>query len=168
MANIEKWVNELQCEIDDLKRATRNSSQTGGVVVDDLGHAAHYATLTLPTGKTLRDYDYIYISLVGVYGDVFLSTLVRPRLDKKQAGTQFYFVGNGTYNFDVDVTADNSLLIAQRTSEDIDGSEYYVQGIKLANANNSRGESVIKKATSAVKTAVKKATTRKTKKGANK
>ena len=97
MANIEKWVNELQSEIDDLKRATRALSPTGGVVVDDLGHAAHYASLTLPTGKTLRDYDYIYISLVSEYGDVLLSTLIRPRLDKKQAGTQFYFVGNSGF-----------------------------------------------------------------------
>ena len=163
MANFEKWVNELQSEIDDLKRATRTPSPTGGVVVDDLGHAAEYATLTLPTGKKLTDYDYIYISMVGIYGDVFLSTLIRPRFDKKQAGTQLYFVGNGTYNFDVDVTSDTELLISQRTSEDIHGSEYYVQGIKLAPANNSRGEGIIKKATTAIKKAVKN-----TKKGGSK
>lgn len=168
MANLEKWVNELQIEIDDLKRATRAPAPSGGVVVDDLGHAAEYATLTLPTGKTLSDYDYIYISMVGIYGDVFLSSLIRPRLDKKQAGTQLYFVGNGTYNFDVDVTSETELLISQRTSEDIHGSEYYVQGIKLLSANNSTRESVIAKATTAVKTVVKKATTRKTKKGASK
>lgn len=166
MANIEKWVNELQSEIDDLKRAMLSPVPSGGVVVDDLGHAAEYATLTLPTGKKLTDYDYIYISMVGIYGDVFLSTLIRPRFDKKQAGTQLYFVGNGTYNFDVDVTSENDLLISQRTSEDIHGSEYYVQGIKLAPANNSRRENAITRATNAVKSAVKKATktTRRTKK----
>ena len=108
--------------------------------------------MDLPDGKELTDYDYFNISVQDAEGSVIACGLIQNLFDPDHVGAQYFYFGNVTYTFMLDLVPgyETQLGIIQVTSEDITDATYTVQGINYL-VPDTRSRSLLKRAASAVK-----------------
>lgn len=156
--NTGRWFDELAATIEDLEKrvdkiqATPAPEPSNTITIEDFGSENVVATMDLPDGKELTDYDYFNISVQDAEGSVIACGLIQNLFDPDHVGAQYFYFGNVTYTFMLDLVPgyETQLGIIQVTSEDITDATYTVQGINYL-VPDTRSRSLLKRAASAVK-----------------
>lgn len=161
--NLSRWVDELAATIEDLEKRVDHISIAppapgNQIIIEDLGQSPIYANLTLPTGKTLNDYQYLLVTVISANADLFYDTMAEGLFTNTygEVGyTQNYIFGNSEYTFMMQTPAENEIGLSQQTSQSEQYLIYRLQGIKYVEPETATNRSLLKRAADAVKNIMK-------------
>lgn len=161
--NLGKWIDELTAAIEDLEKRVDSinidpPAPGNQIIIEDLGQSPIYANLTLPTGKTLNDYQYLIVTVISANSTRYYDTMAEGLFTNTYGEVgypQNYLFGNSEYTFMMITPAENEISLSQKTSQSEQNLIYRLQGIKYVEPEIASNKSLLKRAANAVKNIMK-------------
>ena len=161
--NLGKWIDELTAAIEDLEKRVDSINITpptpgNQIIIEDLGQSPIYDNLTLPTGKTLSDYQYLLVTVIMANSTLYYDTMAEGLFTNTYGEVEYpqnYIFGNSEYTFMMITSDGNEISLSQKTSQSEQYLIYRLQGIKYVEPETVTNKSLLKRAANAVKNIMK-------------